>query len=429
LTAVTVPGELVALHVPRSERIYQGALSAALGCLGFFTLFSTAGISFAMGVLLVLCCLPPSRIFHRAAWREPVGAIGLVLLAYIALRTLAATGFTTGTLDAINRYHELILLPLLWAILRVARRPNALVNGLMLGAVAFATAHWLAPLSEELEQFLHFRRISGGFGLAVCAFLLFEHARLGHLSPRVGYGLAAFLALTLLFASNGRTGHIVLLVLMLCAAFRAAPPKLRVAVVAATLVAGLLVGYFSKPIRSRMGETWTEMQASGNGQPAAPESRTELLRTGLEVVREHWLVGTGWARYPRAFSEIAAQRQGNLPPDGGGAVNPHNEYVLQLGAGGVPALLLFVLWLGWPMWRALRERGRQGPWAGAVGCVSLAFAVSALFNSVLLDFTEAHFYVAVLAWLLVRRVHRDDVPINFNHDSRQARQVSQGISR
>jgi hypothetical protein len=27
-----------------------------------------------------------------------------------------------------------------------------------------------------------------------------------------------------------------------------------------------------------------------------------------------------------------------------------------------------------------------------------------LFNSVLLDFMEAHFYVAVMAWLLVRRV-------------------------
>jgi hypothetical protein len=58
------------------------------------------------------------------------------------------------------------------------------------------------------------------------------------------------------------------------------------------------------------------------------------------------------------------------------------------------------------MWRAARDRASNRPWAGAVGCVSLAFAVSALFNSVLLDFMEAHFYVALMAWLLVRRVDR-----------------------
>jgi O-antigen ligase len=296
----------------------------------------------------------------------------------------------------------------------------------MLGAVAFATAHWLAPLSPELEQFLHDRRISGGFGLAVCAFLLFEHARLGRLSPWAGYGMAGFIAVTLLFASSGRTGHVVLLILMLCAAFRAAPPRLRLAVVAATLVGGLLVAYFSGPIRSRMGETWTEMLASGDDAPSAPESRTELLRTGLSIAREDGLLGTGWTRYPKIFSEVAAQRQGSPRLEGAGAVNPHNEYVLQLGAGGVPALGLFVLWLGWPIWRALRERGSRGPWAGAVGCVSLAFAVSALFNSVLLDFTEAHFYIAVLAWLLVRRVNQD-AGVRVPEDSRPARQEPEGI--
>lgn len=409
MSLAAVPGEFD-LSAARGERIYQGALSAALACLGFFALFSTAGINIALGVLLLLCLLRPRRVLQPAAWREPVGVIGLVLLAWVALCTLAHSGFSMESFDAVNRYRELLLLPLLWAILRTARRPNALVNGLMLGAVVFAAAHWLVPFSQQLELFLHYRRISGGFGLAVCAFLLFEHARLGRLPPRAGYGLAAFIALTLLFATNGRTGHVVLLVLALCAAFRAAPPRLRLAVSVATLAIGLLVGFSSGSIRSRMDETWNEMKASRDGAQAAPESRTELLRTGLEVVRDHWVLGTGWARYPAVFSETSVARheaQGQ-PGVGAGAVNPHNEYVLQLGAGGIVALLLFALWLAWPMWRALRERGREGPWAGAVGCVSLAFALSALFNSVLRDFTEAHFYVAVLAWLLVRRVHRDD---------------------
>ena len=44
--------------------------------------------------------------------------------------------------------------------------------------------------------------------------------------------------------------------------------------------------------------------------------------------------------------------------------------------------------------------------SGAVGSVALAFATGCLFNSLLLDFVEGHFYGALMAWLLVRRLHK-----------------------
>ena len=56
------------------------------------------------------------------------------------------------------------------------------------------------------------RRISAGFVLAVCAFLVLMRAR-GQPRPWPARALAAFLALTVLFAIEGRTGHVVLLVL------------------------------------------------------------------------------------------------------------------------------------------------------------------------------------------------------------------------
>jgi O-antigen ligase len=392
-----------AAPVPPAERAYQFALSASLALLGFFLLFSTAGTSLALGLLLLLCCLPPARVLRLAPWRQPVMALGLLLLAYIGLRTFAADGLAPS-LEAMKQYHELALLPILWALMRVSRRPQAFVNGLLLGAVLYATAHWLAPYVHLLEWPLHKRRVSAGFGLAICTFLLFENTRLGRLPPRIGYSLAAYLGATVVFASDGRTGHFLLLLLMICASFRASPPRLRAGVISATLLAALLMAYGSNPIRSRMMDTWKEIRAEESGAAAAPWTRTELLRTGMIVVREHWPLGTGWERYPQAYSDAAARRFGNTRQDGGaGSVNPHNEYVLQLGAGGWPALLLFVLWLAAPVCRAIRRRRKADPWAGAVGCLALAYAGSAAFNSVLLDFTEAHVYVALLAWMLARR--------------------------
>lgn len=386
------------------EHALQTALTWALGALGFFLPFSTAGTSVSLGVLVVLSLFMPARLLQQRPWREPVLACGLLLFAYIAVAVLVREDWSRAAFGAINSYHELLMLPLLWALLRVARRPNAFVNGLMLGALAYAAIHWLVPLSPKLAWFMHTRRISAGFALAVCAFLFFEHARLRRIPRAPGFAAAAFLAATILFAGDGRTGHLILLTLLACSAWRAAPRRLRMLVMLATLAAGLLVAATSASVRQRMGETLDAIE-----RPRDPTSiyqstsvRYEMLRIGLGVGQQYWPWGTGWEKYPAAFSRGAQDRnaQHMFTPD---AANPHNEYLLLLGTSGLPALLLFLGWVGLPMVRAAREHRPDRPWAGAVGCVALAFALAALFNSVLMDYTEGHFYAALLAWLLVRR--------------------------
>lgn len=389
-----------------SERAYQHVLTGALASLGFFVLFSTAGTSISLFVLALVCVASPGRLWATRPWRDPLLRLGLLLFAYILLRTVLVDGFTRTGLAAVNRYHELLMIPLLWALMRNARRPQAFANGLLLGALVFAALHWLAPLFPKIyHYFLFSRRVSGGFGLAVCAFLLFEHARLGRLPAAVGYAGAVFLAATVIFASEGRTGHVVLLALLVCAAFRAAPVRLRLAVVLAILVTGVLVAGASDPIRMRVEETLRETQSTSAGSIGSGSStgtRIELLRTGAEVAGQHWLAGTGWGDYASVFQQAAAEN--GMKPEHARVSNPHNEYLLLLGAGGLPALLLYLLWVGWPMWVGLRDRGRHPRWTGPVGCVALAFALGSLFNSVLLDFTEGHFYGALMAWLMVRRV-------------------------
>lgn len=389
--------------LPWFDRAWHAVLDAALFSLGLFLLFSTAGVAIALVVLVALFVLAPQRVWRLQPWREPVIAIGLLLFGYIVLRTVFGDVSRTAA-SAINHYHELLMVPIVWCLLRLSRRPQVFINGLILGCLVLAVAHWGAPLNEKLAWFLHTRRVSAGFGLAICAFLFFEHARLGRIPRRLGFAVSAFVATTLVFAYTGRTGHLLLLMLTVCAAWRAAPRKWRLPVALGTLVLAIAVAGLSSSVRNRMVQSWAEMQQAGTtGQPLPRDSRVELLRTGLEVVERGPLLGVGWARYPDTFQEISARRLGkNAPPIA--SENPHNEYLLLLGAGGIPALLLFLAWLAWPLWRVLRARQRPSPWLGALACVTVAFAIAAIFNSALHDFVEAHMYGALMAWLLVRRV-------------------------
>jgi O-antigen ligase len=390
-----------------AERVLQRALAAALALLGFFLLFSTAGTSIALGLLLLLAVPFAPRIARQPWSREPVLGLGLVLLAYIALRT-GAEGWSRGHVSEVNRYHELLMIPLVWALLRVAQAPRALLFGLFAGGTVFALLHWLAPLDPHLGAFVASRRISAGFGLSLCAFLLFEHGRLGVLPRRWAHAAAGLLALTVLFATDGRTGHLTLLLLLACAAWRGAPRRWRWRVLAGALAAVLLLGALSPGVRGRVAETVQALDAQQQPAAAAPDAtriRLHLLPNAIAVAREHWLLGAGWAGYAAAYRDIAAA-QATLTPTPADAPwletdNPHNEYLMQLGAGGLPALLLFLAWLALPLARA--RRGGADPWAGTLACVALAFAVGCVFNSLLLDFVEGHVYAATLAWLLARR--------------------------
>jgi O-antigen ligase len=386
---------------PAGERIFQPTLSAALAALGFFLPWSTAGTSLSLIVLLVLGIGAAGRLVRLRPWQQPVLVVGIVLMAWIVLRTLVE-GPGPRTLVAINRYHELMMIPLLWVLMRSARAPQSFFHGLMAGALAFALVHWMAPLVPALNPWLTHRRISAGFGLAVCAFLLYEHARLGLVPRWPGIAGAVFLAFTVVFATDGRTGVLVLLLMLACAAWRTAPRRWRWAAACVLVIAGVGLTALSEPMRERISETIAAAHSPStrsDGELTSTDIRVQLVRTGATVARENFLLGTGWAGYPNAFARASAELGAPAGP-WSSADNPHDEYLLQLGAGGLPALALFLAWLAAPL---VRVRGRSGPWASALACVTVAFAFGCLFNSLLLDFVEGHLYGAILAWLLARR--------------------------
>jgi O-antigen ligase len=217
---------------------------------------------------------------------------------------------------------------------------------------------------------------------------------------------AAFLALTVLFAIEGRTGYLVLLALAAAAAWLHSPPRWRWIAVVAVPLAVLGLGLGSTAVQKRVVETLAGSQASDNGVMTSTAIRIELLRNGLYLAKQHFLVGTGFTSYAVVYQQAAQARRGADPAAPAGnydparVQNPHSEYLMQLVGGGIASLALFLAWLALPMLRKTPNGRVDASLAG----ISLAFAVACLFNTLLMDFVEGHVYVALLAWLLARNI-------------------------
>lgn len=387
---------------------FDVALAVALAVLGFVLPFSTAGVSIMLLVLAVLALIAAPAVLRSAPWRDPVIAAGLLLLAYIAVHTLVTSGFHPASFRIVNRYHELFMAPILLALFRLVTRKDAFFWGLAFGAVGYAAVHWLAFFVPSLAESLVSRRISAGFNFALCAFVILEYARRST-KPWMWRAAAAFLAVTVLFAIEGRTGQVVLLVLVACAAWLHSPRRWRLAAVICVPLAVLALALTSSGLQKRIHETMDGLQLDESGSMTSTRIRIELLRNGLYLAEKNYLAGAGFARYAEVQRQVVETRYGNDPARKqhlkGDLVpmnNPHNEYLMQIVGGGVIALALFLAWLILPMLR----KAAPGSMATCLAGASLAFATGCLFNSMLMDFVEGHLYVALLVWLLAQGTTR-----------------------
>ena len=382
---------------------WQLATGAAFATLGFFLPFSSSGVSLSLAVLLASILLRPRLIVAAQPWKEPALVAGLALLAYIAIHTLWTTGASRAGLLAVNHYQELLLVPLLFALLQDARCRRLLLAGLFTGVTLLAIAHWAALALPALSTALTSRRISTGFALALCAFMALVGAeRRRRRWP--GRAMAGFLAATALFAVDARTGYVVLVVLACCAGWSHSPPRWRWAAALAAPLLVLVLAMASGAVSSRLKETLAASQSPASTGPLTSTAiRVNMLQVGMDLARRYGLTGAGFANYAQVHEQAARARFGSAPAvidDPSHWVrtsNPHDEYLMQLVGGGAASLALFLLWLYLPL-RAAARAG--GPAARMLTGAVLAFATACLFNSLLLDFVEGHLYMALLALLL-----------------------------
>jgi O-antigen ligase len=325
---------------------------------------------------------------------------GLFLL--YAAGSVYSPGSTGEIVQALDKAARLLLIPLL-----ISLAPESLWRDRALHALMAAIALtlllsflvWLGLMPDtgfvkgvQADPVVFKKKATHSMLVAFAAFWFALKAReAADPRARLLWALAAALgAFNVLFMVLGRTGYLVLMALLL---YYLVSTLGRRGVLAAAAVALVVVGtvYFtpSSRLHQRTKTTIAEIQDWRAGKPATPlgNMRLESWSNSLEIIRQHPLIGVGTGGFAVAY---AKQVEGtSMIP----AKQPENQYLLtavQLGGVGL-AVLLALFAVQWHLASRLATRTDTDLARGLV----ITMAVGCVFNSFLLDHTEALFY----AWL------------------------------
>jgi O-antigen ligase len=388
--------------LPQVAAFFDHAALWIAVAIGFFIPISTA----ANGVLvaaLVLCWAAGGRYREKLAAIQG-NAFALVACAFFLLHVAGSAyglGTTADTLHALDKAATVLLIPLLIS-LNPGEKQRSLALRAFMAALALTLILSFFIWLELMPQFRFFKgspfdpvvfklKVTHGVLMAFGAFLFALNAReAADLRWRLVWALGATLAaFNVLFMVQGRTGQLVLMALLLYFLIGAFRWRGLLAAAAAGLAIGGTVYLIpSSSLHQRTLTTINEIQDWRVGKPpTSANMRLESWSNSLKIVREHPLVGVGTGGFAAAY---AKQVEGTSMI---AARQPENQYLLtsvQLGVLGLGALLaLFAV-----QWRVASRLATRTDTNVARGLV-VTMAVGCMFNSFLLDHTEALFY----AWL------------------------------
>lgn len=339
----------------------------------------------------------------RQITATPVALAAIVLFALILLGAIWTSAPLDNAMSIISKYRDLLLVGLfLWAFCDRRWRLAGLAGfGVALGltlAVSYLKFIGLAPADfvadGTRDNAVAFKlQVTHGFIVAIAAFLfalVAYHAR-DRRWKIIGAVLAGLATANVLLMVQGRTGYLVLAVLIVY--LFAIRFHWKGLVAAAVLVGatGAAAYTLSDTFRGRVALAVAQAQAFDPSKPADETSsiglRLEYYTNSLAIVRDHPLVGVGTGGFADAYAK-RVEGTGRIATK-----NPHNEYLMigvQLGALGIAALLaLFGV-----HWVSAARLASPFETQLARGLV-LAIAVGCLVNALLLDHTEGLLY----AWL------------------------------
>lgn len=358
--------------------------------------------------VFVLLWPGPRGPADRAVQQMHTPVAVVMALAMLALTLFWTTVSAAEGASALAKHGKLLLVPLLVLLLRTRREATLALAWFAGAQMIQLLSSWLlllgapVPWATSDQARTDFTVFSNYLGqsimMAVFAAVCW-HLRLQLASGWRRWAACVVAALAIgntLFVLQGRTGHVIAIVLLSLAIAWELPRRWRyTALLAPFIVAGVLFAG-SETIRERAHLVVTETASylHKDNKVSSSGERLNYWHRSIQAIEERPLTGFGLGSFNREYNRLDAGR-GN--PGTFVVRNPHQEFLLwgvEAGIGGILVLCALMACM-------FRDARRGDPLCSRATLSALvALVVSCLFNSTLFDASIGDFFCVTIGLLL-----------------------------
>jgi O-antigen ligase len=415
----------------RTENVVGYLLLLALFSVSFSTALTNVFVGLAyIGFVLALCT---SRHL-RGVPRSPPALLALALLALYIIGASWSIAPHDDIRTALQKYSRLLVLPMVIALSwRNPALPERALRWFLAGAGVLALSCYLVSIgmmptsnlgwwrvsTEAHDAYVFKNHITIGILLGFAANASFLIATYSATARARAFAIAAgvLFAVPVVFLSQGRTGYVALLIggfTVFLLRTRITPLRTLAAVAAIAL---LSVGFYmaSPNIKSRTDTLVTEVRTNQQGSPNG--LRLSFMRVGLRAFAAHPLAGLGTGSFAQAYAPTAMADWPAGSDMAHARHQPHSEFMLVAVQLGLLGVLVYFAMLGTLAGAALGRAtlgratlGQRGIEADSLALLLAIYVITSMFNSLLWDTTEAHWFLLLAGCLYVGALRRRAAP-------------------
>lgn len=339
----------------------------------------------------------------RFSFSLPFVIIGLTLFTWLTLQIFHSNSTFQESLEHLGKYRELLLLPLLLFFLRKSSKASYRLYYTFLFLMAFTVLHswgqffgiFTETLIGEQPHTSTLGRIAGAIMLAFSCFAYLEEALNAYRKTSKTWFIWGILflmaSIALLFFFEGRTGLVIYLTLAGLLGWRFLGTKGMLLNVFILITLLSIAFFFNTGINQRLNESIMELSQLGQADFSQFVGyRSELYSKTWVLLPQALPLGAGTGSFSIDMTVAHAPLKVTFE-------NPHNEYLLILYENGIIGLLLLVLFFIYT-WLYTNKCSEKQKWL--IRYLIITLVIGCLFNSLLLDNKEAHFYMLLLATLI-----------------------------
>ena len=393
----------------QSRILEYGSFVTALWVLSIY--FSTSLAIILSGLLGLFWLLSAQfMVLPDTLKKNPVAAWSLFLFLWFILGSSYTSAMPSDAFSMLMKYRELVFIPVLFSFLSTERYRSWVWKAFVIASVSTLLISYLMDMGildfREQGGATFKSRITHSIFISFFAFFCAHKAYDGQRYAKLFLALFILCLYNLFFMVDGRTGQLIVVLLILLFGVQRFTKKYVLLMV---LVMAILLGFFLafSDKAARISEGFASTQAYLQSHPEKTEvtvgARLTFWRYSLKLIAEKPLLGHGTGSFEKEYDRIAHDEHLT-------AKNPHNEFLMigvQLGFTG---LLIYLGFLASQYYYA-RNLPNKEKWL-AQG-ILLSLMVTSLFNTPIMDHAEGHWFVSMIALCFASL--RTDIKAEVNH--------------